>query len=154
MLFWNANVMFIWCINVKEGVMQAKIPFESLFESTNYARSVGPLSNVEPNNTKTTLSHSNSICNSNDDVWSITRNPQCEAGTRGPLQSAIVMTLIYSSMPYKQKTEIRASMHDHCTEIIIVARRVGVHVETPACAWCICWCIKMKVAENETVFKM
>lgn len=108
MLFWNANVMFIWCINVKEGVMQAKISFESLFESTNYARSVGPLSNVEPNNTKTTLSHSNSICNSNDDVWSITRNPQCEAGTRGPLQSAIVMTLIYSSTPNRKQRSERA----------------------------------------------
>lgn len=92
MLFWNANVIFIWCTNVKEGVMHSAISFKNLFESTDHTRSVGHWSNVETNNTKTTLSHSTRICNSNYDVWSTTRNPQCETGTRGTLQRAIVMT--------------------------------------------------------------
>ena len=56
MLLWNANVIFIWCTNVKGGWVHSKISFENLFEST-YQTSVGPLSNAESNNTKTTLSH-------------------------------------------------------------------------------------------------
>lgn len=135
--FWNANVIFIWCTNVKEGVMLSKISFKNLIESTNHTKSVGHLSNVVTNNTKTTLSHSTRICNSNYDVWSTTRNPQCETGTRGTLQRAIVMTLLYSSTPYKQKMEIRGCMHDHCTEIITRASGVQLRV-TPTCAWCIC----------------
>lgn len=114
--------IFIWFTNVKEGVMHRIISFKILFESTNHTKSVGHLSNLETNNTKTTLSQSTSICNSNYDVWSTTRNPQCETGTRGPLQRAIVMTLLYSSTPYKQKMEIRGCMHDKCIEIITRGR--------------------------------
>lgn len=111
----------IWCSNVKEGVMLAKISFKKLFESSD--PTVGYLSNVATNNTKTTLSHSAGICNSNYDVWSTNRNPQCETGTRGFPQRAIVMTLLFSSAPYKQKMEIRGCTHDHDTAII--TRAVG-----------------------------
>lgn len=48
--------------------MHSKISFRNLFESTNHTLSVGPLSNFETNNTKTTLSHSTGICNSNYDI--------------------------------------------------------------------------------------
>lgn len=40
----------------------------------------------------------------------------------GILQRAIVMTLLYSSAPYKQKMEIRGCARDDCSEIIIRTR--------------------------------
>lgn len=151
MPFWNANVIFIWCTNVREGVLRSKISFKNLFESTYHSRSVRHLSDVETNNTKSTLSHSAGICNSNYNVWSTTRSPQCETGTRGPSQRAIVMTQLYSSTPYKQKMEIRGCMHEDCTEIITRAR--GVHLRVnPKCAWCICRPIKMHFKANHSVF--
>lgn len=52
----------IWFTNVKEGVMHRNISSKILFEST---ASVGHLSNLEMNNTKTTLSPLSRICNSN-----------------------------------------------------------------------------------------
>lgn len=155
MLFWHANVILSWCTNVKVGMMHSKISFKNLFESTNHTVSVEPLSNVQTNNTKTTLSHSTGICNSNYNAWSSTRNPQCERGTRGILQRAIVMTLLYSSTPYKQKIEIRGCMHDHDTEIITrVAGGRGAprrwHWRVPDAFVTLNKCVKA----NHTVFKM